>query len=126
MNNLYICLWNKYSAKEEPLGHILFSKALITSGQMDDDQWFELNSVENNSMVSGDIRIKISYFPPKTDIRSHTFVFNGKLTIVIQLRQPEIYLLKILKGKQILMWHFIYCLILKPAVLKQQKFTRTH
>jgi Ca2+-dependent lipid-binding protein len=76
---LSVVVWNRSDEEErpdQPCGQVLFPKALIASGQLEEEQWFSLSPLDPENSVSGDIRLKISYFPPKNDIKTHTFAVN--------------------------------------------------
>jgi hypothetical protein len=79
-----LTVWNKKAdddgdpagKKDEPRGQVLFPRALVTSGQLEEEQWFFLSPLDPENSVSGDVRLKIAYFPPKNDIKTHTFAVN--------------------------------------------------
>lgn len=65
------------------LGQVVFPKPILTSGQLEDEQWFAMSPCELENMVSGDVRIKMAYFAPKNEIKTHTFAVNGTLDILL-------------------------------------------
>lgn len=76
-HQLSVVAYSKVGEKDQPIGQVLFPKALITSGQLEEDQWFSLAPLDVENSVSGDLRIKIACFPPKNEIRSYTFAVNS-------------------------------------------------
>ncbi|KAI3641636.1 hypothetical protein MIR68_000333 [Amoeboaphelidium protococcarum] len=58
------------------LGQVFFPRALVTSGNMDDDQWFALSPVDVENCISGDLRVRLTYSQPKMDYPLHTVSVN--------------------------------------------------
>lgn len=44
---------------------MLFPKAIVTSGHMEEEQWFVLQPVDRENIVSGDLRIKMNLSQPQ-------------------------------------------------------------
>lgn len=64
------------SETDYPVGQVIFPSPLITSGQLKEEQWFSIVPVDVENTVSGDIRLKLHYYPPSDWSRAHTFVVN--------------------------------------------------
>lgn len=79
-SSMTVSIWRKSpaTASDIPLGQVTFPKNFIINGQLEVENWYVLGSYDSESTVTGEVRLKITYFPPKKDIKVHTFSVTGK------------------------------------------------
>ena len=64
---------------QEPVGQVTFPQPLVTSGQLEEEQWFPLATIDPENSVSGEVHVMTSYQPPdepKTNL--HRFHVSRK------------------------------------------------
>ncbi|RKO84525.1 C2 domain-containing protein [Blyttiomyces helicus] len=69
--DLKVVVWNEdKTGVSRPVGKVVFPRRFLSG---EDEQWYNLMNADTEGTVSGELRVKIKYFPPKDHRATYAF-----------------------------------------------------